>query len=128
VAGIGDRFLLGTKNQGSFTIDNAVLQVGDELGVQALMPWLVLMILVWRALGKAAKRADAFAGGIRLAFLAVFIAGMYHHVFLSFPVAWLLWAAIGLALTPGETAPGEEADRSTGNIVSIDAAAADGQS
>jgi hypothetical protein len=128
VAGVGDRFVLGAKNQGSFTIDNAVLQVGDELGIQALLPWVILMILVWRALGKAAKRADPFAGGIRLAFLAVFIAGMYHHVFLGFPVAWLLWAAVGLALKPEETASREEADRSTGNIVSIDAAAADGQS
>jgi hypothetical protein len=156
VAGVGDRFVLAANKQGGFTVDNSVLQVGDELGIQALVPWLVLMILIWRALGRAARRAEPFAGGIRLAFLAILVAGMYHHVFLGFPVAWTLWAAIGLALkrdepliprstpvpagsesgqAPGPAAgpapgsssgDGEDLNRSTGNIEGIDAAPADG--
>jgi hypothetical protein len=100
VAGVGDRFSLATR-QGTFTVDNAVLQVGDELGIQALVPWLIMVILIWKALGRTSLRSDEFTGGIRLAFLAMFVAGMYHHVFLSFPVAWILWAAVGLALAPG---------------------------
>jgi hypothetical protein len=128
VAGVGDRFVLDAKLQGGFTVDNSVLQVGDELGLQALIPWLVMVVLVWRALGQAAKKADPFAGGIRLAFLAILVAGMYHHVFLGFPVAWVLWSAIGLALKKpgGELPDAEEADKSRGNIVAIDAAPADG--
>jgi len=122
VAGVGDRFVLNSKLQGAFTVDNSVLQVGDELGLQALVPWLIMVVLVWRALGRAAKKADPFGGGIRLAFLAIFVAGMYHHVFLSFPVAWVLWAAIGLALKKPDARAGASEDRTTGNIVTVDAA------
>jgi hypothetical protein len=121
VAGVGDRFVLANNRQGGFTVDNAVLQVGDELGIQALVPWLVLMVLTWRALGRAARRADPFAGGIRLAFLAIFIAGMYHHVFLSFPVAWMLWAAIGLALRRHADPAAPAGETARGNIDEFDA-------
>jgi hypothetical protein len=132
VAGVGDRFVLAANKQGGFTIDNAILQVGDELGVQALVPWLAAMILIWLALGRAARRPDPFAGGIRLAFLGIFLAGMFHHVFLSFPVAWILWAGIGLALRPdpgaggssaarSEARPGRAAGTSRGNIKPIEA-------
>lgn len=114
VAGVGDRFVLQQPGQaqGSFTVDNSVLQVGDELGVQALLPWLALLILVWLALGRAARKPDPFAGGVRLAFLAVLVAGMYHQVFLTYPVPWILWAAVGLALPStgggrGRTPPAE---------------------
>jgi hypothetical protein len=118
-AGVGDRFVLQDPGQqGGFTVDNAVLQVGDELGFQALLPWLVLMILVWRALGRASRRQDPFAGGVRLAFLALFVAGMYHQIFLGFPVPWILWAAVGLALRPADA---QGSDTPRGNIVRIDA-------
>jgi hypothetical protein len=98
VAGVGDRFVLSSKQQGGFTTDNSVLQVSGELGIQALLPWLLMVVLAWRALGRAARRGDGFAGGVRLAFLGILVAGMYHHVFLSFAVPWTLWAAAGLAL------------------------------
>jgi hypothetical protein len=120
-AGVGDRFVLTANNQGGFTVDNVVLQVGDELGVQALLPWLVLMVLIWRALGQAARRDDAFAGGVRLAFLGIFIAGMYHQVFLSFPVAWMLWAAVGLVLRPRDEPGAEGTPVARGSIGQIDA-------
>jgi hypothetical protein len=120
-AGVGDRFVLASNQQGEFTVDNSVLQVGDELGIQALLPWLVLLILVFRGLGRASRRDDPFAGGIRLALLGVLVAGMYHQVFLSFPVAWLLWAAIALVLRPTAVAPVPETNTSRGNIASADA-------
>lgn len=126
-AGVGDRFVLQQPGQqGGFTVDNAVLQVGDELGVQALLPWLVLMVLVWRALGRASKQSDPFAGGIRLAFLAILIAGMYHEPFLSFPVPWILWAAIGMVLRPAdaEAADAKAAQGTGGNIEKLDAISA----
>jgi hypothetical protein len=102
VAGVGDRFYLGPHLE-SFTIDNAFLQVSGELGIQALIPWLILLILTWRALGRAARKGDAFVGGVRLAFLAILIAGLYHQPLLTFPVPWTLFAAMGLALKPSAT-------------------------
>ncbi len=116
VAGVGDRFVMAGNRQGEFTVDNSVLQVGDELGIQTLVPWLVMVVLAWRGLGRAARQADPFAGGIRLAFLAMFVAGMFHHVFLSFPVAWILWAAVGMALRTDNGSGGTEAETLTGNI------------
>lgn len=101
VAGVGDRFVLSKTQQGAFTVDNSALQVGDELGIQALVPWLFMTVLVWIALSRAARHGDAFAGGARLAFLGVLVAGMYHHVFLSVAVSWVLWSAVGLALNDG---------------------------
>ncbi|MDQ1392640.1 MAG: hypothetical protein QOF30_1617 [Acidimicrobiaceae bacterium] len=125
VAGVGDRFVLAANRQGGFTVDNAVLQVGNELGFQAMLPWLLMVFLIWRGLGRAARRPDPFAGGIRLAFLAIFVAGMYHHVFLSFAVAWILWSAVGLALHVDSGSGGPELDYSAGNIDELDAPAAD---
>jgi hypothetical protein len=122
VAGVGDRFVLNANHQGSFTVDNSILQVGDELGVQALVPWLALVILAWRGLGRAARGPDPFNGGVRLAYLGLFVAGMYHHVFLTFPVAWVLWAAVGLALRAEESPTAQAASGSVGKIESIDAA------
>ena len=126
--GVGDRFVLAAGQKGAFTVDNAILQVGDELGVQTLLPWLLLVILTWVGLSRAARRSDSFAGGVRLAFLAIFVAGMYHHVFLSFPIAWVLWAAIGLALNTGASAPGPakngaatDSERSESKIAAIQA-------
>jgi hypothetical protein len=124
VAGVGDRFVLAANRQGGFTVDNAVLQVGNELGFQALVPWLVMVFLIWRALGRAARRSDPFAGGVRLAFLAIFVAGMYHHVFLSFSVAWILWSAVALALRDESTPGVPESETSTSSIDEKDATAA----
>jgi hypothetical protein len=98
VAGVGDRVVLSSSQQGAFTTDNSVLQVGTELGVQALLPWLIMVILTWRALSRASRRGDALTGGVRLALLGILVAGLYHHVFLNFPLPWTLWAAVGLAL------------------------------
>jgi hypothetical protein len=122
VAGVGDRFVLTATEQGDFTVDNTVLQVGDELGIQALVPWLVLLVLIWLALGRAARRSDAFAGGVRLAFVALMIAGLYHQVFLGFPVAWSLWAAMGLALRADPEPPAPVIDTAPGRIADIHAA------
>lgn len=127
-AGVGDRFVQGSSQQGRFTVDNSVLQVGDELGIQALIPWLVMMGLTWRKLGRADKESDPFAGGVHLAFLAIVVAGMYHHVFLGFPVAWTLWAAVGLALASSGRPDAPIGEPLTDTIGAIDATPADRQS
>jgi hypothetical protein len=78
--------------------DNSILQVGDELGVQALLPWLAMMGLVlWEF--KRRGRNDPFATALGLGLLGIVIAGLYHHVFLTYPVPWTIWGGAGLALS-----------------------------
>ncbi|HUC05073.1 MAG TPA: hypothetical protein VL961_06725 [Acidimicrobiales bacterium] len=94
--------------------DNMITQVGDELGLQSMIPWLIMMFLVGLALQRRASKGDELAAGIGFAFVGWIIAGQTHHVFLTFPGPWTLWVVMGLAvnLTPAETAgpphPGEE--------------------
>jgi hypothetical protein len=96
--GVSERFVQPGSYSGQFTHDNSVLQVGDELGVEALIPWLLMVIFLLQGLGGAARRGDAFTGGVRLAFIGILVAGQYHHVFLTYPVPWILWAAVALAM------------------------------
>jgi hypothetical protein len=81
------------------TSENAVLQVTDELGLQGLLPWLAFMIFVLTALRRRAKEGDDLASIMGFALLAILLAGMTHHVFLTVPVPWTLWAGTGLALS-----------------------------
>lgn len=102
--GLGDqpdtatRFTASTKQVNpAYISDNLALQVGDELGFQALLPWLAMMgCILWEFWRRG--RRDAFAAALGFAFLGVVIAGLYHQVFLTFPVPWTLWGGAGLAL------------------------------
>jgi O-antigen ligase len=78
---------------------NLVIQVGYELGVPALVPWLMFMALVLMDLRRRAKRGDPFALAMAFALLGIIVAGLFHHVFVQFPVPWTLWAGAGLALS-----------------------------
>jgi hypothetical protein len=83
----------------SDTSENAVLQVTDELGIEGLLPWLAFMVFVLVALRRRAKEGDLLASTMGFALLAILLAGMTHHVFLTVPVPWTLWAGAGLALS-----------------------------
>jgi O-antigen ligase len=83
----------------SDTSENAVLQVTDELGIEGLLPWLAFMAFVLLALRRRAKEGDDLASTMGFALLAILIAGMTHHVFLTVPVPWTLWAGAGVALS-----------------------------
>lgn len=107
-----DRFQLPADQQGALTGDNSWLQVGDELGIPGLLTYTAFIALVFAWLIKAG-RDEPFANGALLAFTGIWIAGMFHHVFLSFPQAWALWAAVGLAL-PARGSVLQTADVSSG--------------
>jgi hypothetical protein len=79
--------------------ENSIIQVGDELGIQALIPWLAMMTFILLALKRRASGGDDFAAILGFGLLGVVIAGLYHHVFLLLPVPWTLWAGAGLALS-----------------------------
>lgn len=89
-----------TGGQTELTTDNSVTQVADELGVQALIPWLILMIAVLIALERRSKKGDVYTGAAFLALVGVLVAGQYHHVFIEYTVPWTLWAAVGFGLRP----------------------------
>jgi hypothetical protein len=106
--GTANRFtsLTNTIYGGDIT-DNSITQVGDELGLQALLPWLVMVTLVLLALRRRA-RGDPLGATMGFALLGVLIAGQYHHAFLTYPIPWTLWVGAGLALSVAETPDGEE--------------------
>jgi hypothetical protein len=79
--------------------DNLITQVGDELGLQALIPWLAMMGFVLWELKRRASRGDVFAEALGFAMLGIVIAGLYHHVFQTYPVPWTVWGGAGLALS-----------------------------
>jgi hypothetical protein len=93
----GNRFQLSAAQQGALTGDNSWLQVGDELGVPALIVYTAMLVAIVMALIRRG-REEAFPNAVLLAFVGIWVAGMFHHVFLSFPQAWALWSAVGLAL------------------------------
>jgi hypothetical protein len=103
--GVGLGFQPSTANRFASTVahtdisENSILQVGDELGLQALIPWLAMMGLILWELKRRAAGGDRFAAAFGLALVGVMVAGLSHHVFLLLPVPWTLWAGVGLALS-----------------------------
>jgi hypothetical protein len=85
--------------------DNMITQVGDELGLQALIPWLAMMGFILIGLKRRASTGDLMAAGGGFALLGIVIAGQFHEVFLEFPVPWTVWAAAGLGLSTYESGP-----------------------
>jgi hypothetical protein len=79
--------------------DNSITQVGDELGVQALLPWLLMVAFIFLALKRRASSGDFFATVMGLSLLGVMIAAQYHQAFLDYPLPWTLWGGAGLALS-----------------------------
>ena len=89
----------------------SVAQVSDELGIQALIPWLFLMVLIFRALLRRAREPDDLVTGAGLTMVGFFVAAQFHHALITYPGPWTLFAAVGLALAPR---PEPEADRLPG--------------
>lgn len=95
----------GTLGSNEAVGDNAILQVGIELGWQGLIPWLAMMVLLLREAWRRSRRADTLAVAAGMALLAILVGGQTHPVFVSFPASWTLFALIGLAFRPGPATP-----------------------
>ena len=85
--------------------DSSIAQVSDELGLQGFIPWIALLVMVLMAVYRRLQSADSFAAGAGLAMIGLLIAGQFHHVFITFPLAWSLWACLALALNESPTQP-----------------------
>jgi hypothetical protein len=103
--GLGDqpgtaaRFAAQTGFPGNDISDNSITQVGDELGIQAMVPWIAMVLFVLLGLKRRAKSGDTFAAQMGLALLGILIAGQFHHVFILYAVPWTIWGGAGLALS-----------------------------
>lgn len=93
-----DRF--SAPGQGAFVSDNGFLQVGDELGLLAMIPWLLFVFGALVSLRRRARAPSVTAASAGLALFAVLVAALFHHVFLNFSTAWTLWALVGVGLNP----------------------------
>lgn len=92
-----DRFL--TPGTYGLTSDNSYLQVGDEVGVLAMVPWLIFVFGALLSVRRRARAPSAVAAAAGLALLGILVTGFFHHVFLGFSTAWVLWALVGLGLS-----------------------------
>ncbi|GAC1577162.1 MAG: hypothetical protein NVS3B18_10930 [Candidatus Dormibacteria bacterium] len=102
-AGTGQRFGLSQQ----VTSDNSVLQVGDELGIVMMALFVLLVGGVVTALGRSAGRRpdDPLPRTAQAAMIGLAAAGMFHHVLVYLPVAWIVWAAAGVALGTDDQRP-----------------------
>jgi hypothetical protein len=114
--GIGEQAVNATRfsselgiSSGVLQASGSVVQVGDELGVQALLPWLLIVAITLRRLRRG-RRSDPFVEGATLALVGILVTGQFHHVFVTYPLAWTLWAAAGLALPANRVAESERSE------------------
>jgi O-antigen ligase/polysaccharide polymerase Wzy-like membrane protein len=109
--GVANRYpnLAKLVNDGDIS-DNMITQVGDELGLQALIPWLAMLGFTLVAIKRRASGGDQTAAAMGFALLGIVMAGQTHHVFLTFPGPWTLWAGVGLGLSTYGSGPFDELD------------------
>lgn len=98
-----NRFI--SPGSGAFTSDDSYLQVGDELGLLAMVPWLIFVFGCLVALFRRARSPSPTPAVAALALLGVLVSGLFHHVFLNFSTAWTLWALVGLGLNADGDVP-----------------------
>lgn len=104
--GVGQRFDVRSR----VTSENAYLQVGAELGLAAMVVFVlllggILLALRRRALGNA---PDAWAASVLLAAgSGLALGGMFLHVWLDLGTALTFWSLAGAALAHAATAPHE---------------------
>lgn len=109
-SGVTDRFSAGAV-QNQFVSDNAILQVGNELGVVPMVLFVALLVMVFKRLYARARTGDDVSNVALLGMTGILIAGMFHHVFIGYH-ALVFWLAAGLALNPYRlTQAGDPDDR-----------------
>jgi hypothetical protein len=93
--GIGQRFQITESN----ISDNMVLQVGNEVGIPLMLVFLALYLAITRAALKAVTDSqDLLPSMVGVTAIGIFVAGQFHHVFVSLPLAWTFWGAAGIVL------------------------------
>jgi hypothetical protein len=108
--GIGNRF----DTSGQITSESAYLQVGNELGMPAMIIFIAMLLLLVRRLGRAEPADDPAApatGGLRAILLGLLVGGLFLHVWLDFTLTLAVWGGAGLALGVAERSRGTYGER-----------------
>jgi hypothetical protein len=94
--GVGDRF----STPQTIVSDNSYVQVGNELGILTMLVFVALLVALVPKLRAAAgvDPSDMLSAGARAACIGLIVSGLFHHVWIDFPVSWTLWLTAGLAL------------------------------
>lgn len=92
--GIGSQFQTTER----VTAESAYLQVGNELGVIAMVVFVALVFVTLRRLLSARADEDAVVGWTASCGAALAIGGLFLHVWINITVALTFWAAAGTAL------------------------------
>lgn len=98
----GQRFSTSTL---TFSEDS-FLQIGVELGAPAMLAFIAMYLALLSRLYQEARRRterSSVAGGMWLAGWALFVGGLFLHVWLIFQVSLTFWGLAGAAIGP----PGE---------------------
>jgi O-antigen ligase len=98
--GVGDRFRVQTK----LTSEDAYLQVGNELGIVAMILFIAMVLLTLRRLKDATARAPSspLTSAVRSAAVGYAIGGLFLHVWIYLPVSITLWSLAGVVLGAAE--------------------------
>jgi hypothetical protein len=91
------------------TSENSYLQVGNELGVPALLVFGTLLVLAISRSRAGQLEQDPLADGAHAALLGLTVGGLFLHVWNDFTVSWTVWTFLGLAMTirPDGPAPSQ---------------------
>jgi hypothetical protein len=103
--GIGDRF----NGLNKVTSENAYIQVGNEIGIQTLILFVVLLIALRRRLRRVAgEDPDILSGATAAIALGLLVGGLFLHIWLDVSLAWTFWGLAGVVLGVADRS-GEEA-------------------
>ncbi|CAN5753234.1 hypothetical protein BH24ACT3_BH24ACT3_01960 [soil metagenome] len=96
-AGIGQRF----EVPGTVVPENYYLQVGNEVGVHAMVAFIALGLLLVLRLGRASRFGlGSHASALQGCAVALAVGCMFLHVFANLAVAWPVWLLAGMASAP----------------------------
>ena len=89
-------------NAGGIAAENSYLQVGNEIGLVAMVIFVAIFIVLFRELNLVA-RGGGMGGDVAFALrcggIGLFVAGLFLHVW-QFEQALIMFTAFGLALNP----------------------------
>lgn len=118
VPNVGARFAGTVDPDKVFISDNALLQVGNELGIGMMVLFAATLLTLLRQLRLAGERdpSDPLAPTARLILAALLVVGFSHQTFINLTITWPVFALAGLALA-GRAGTGGPAANTSGSRV-----------